>query len=201
MLDCLGNIKRNFKAIHGNRQLRLKILIGFLYFITISITFYPLCNIHADEGSFKRFIDPKARYELQYPATMEIEFNGPDQVRIFHPRAPFRIHVFIEKRRQPGKPDSTALLTSLAGRLEKEMGKIEILDAKSPIKGDKRHGYAVFRFKNSRGVDLTQLVRYFVAKDRVLQLIISDKSKGYANIKPIFDKTCNSLKIFKESLK
>lgn len=201
MRDRPGNIKPNFKDIHGNRQLYHKIFIGFLYFITIFIVFDPFRHIFADEGSFTRFMDPKARYQLQYPATMEIEFNGPDQVKIFHPKVAFRIHVFIEKRRQPGKPDASALLTSLAGRLEKEMGKIEILDAKSPIKGDKRHGYAVFRFKNSRGVDLTQLVRYFVAKDRVLQLIISDKSKGYANIKPVFHKTVNSLKIFKETLK
>lgn len=151
-------------------------------------------------GLYKRHVDPAGRYTLEYPATMDARFNGPDELVISHPKAPFRIYLIIVDRRKGNPPDARELLKAMAKQLEKEVGRIRILDAKAPINGDKRQGYAIFQFKNSRGVDLTQLAHCYAAKNKVLQLIISDRSKGYENIKPVVEKVHKSLKILSEDL-
>jgi hypothetical protein len=187
----------NSNAITG---LAIKGLIALKSLAFILVASYPAWGANP-AALYKRHSDPKGRYSLEYPATMNARLQGPDQLAISHPKAPFRIYVFIENRKQKGTPNAASLLKKLAKNLEKELGKIEILDAKSPVKGDKRHGYAIFRFSNSRGVDITQLVHYFVAKDRALQLIISDRSKGYENVKPVVEKVHKSLKIINNNLK
>lgn len=160
--------------------------------------------VHAaesDEAAYKQYTDPGRRFIFDYPATMKVKSESPDDVQIFHPKASFRISVFVEKRKN--KPDLTAenLLAVLKKELAKQTKDFTVL-GEGKLEGlTGSQGYVVVSFRDKKGIQLVQLVQYYVAPKACLQMTISDRPWGFKNLEPVIKKVHGSLRIIDPSLK
>ncbi len=150
---------------------------------------------------YKAYMDPARRFALDYPSTMKVETVGVDSVTISLPAAAFRITVFIAKRPKARSADAKPLLDALKKSLKIIVTDLVVLEEGRLPGESKAQGYVIFSFKNSRGVSLTQLVHYYVSRERTLQLTISDRSEGFKNLEKIIRKIHGSLRILDRDLK
>ncbi len=150
---------------------------------------------------YRQYLDPAGRFSFEYPATMKLEMVSNDEVRVYHPAASFRISVFLEQRQ--GKRNLTAetMLAILKKRLQEEMKNVSVLgQGKLPdLSGSQ--GYIAVSFTDKKGIQLIQMVQYYVSEDRFLQMTISDRPAGFKNLETVIRKVQQSLKILKPKLK
>lgn len=150
---------------------------------------------------FTQYTDPGHRFILDYPATMKVEAENPDQVRIYHPKATLRITVFVEKRPRKAVRSADLLLRIFKKKLKQSMADVSILEeGKLPGLGGSQ-GYIICAFKNRKGIQLVQLVQYYVTDDRTLQLTISDRPEGFKNLADVVREIHRSLRIVDPQLR
>ncbi|MCA1959274.1 MAG: hypothetical protein LDL33_00660 [Desulfomonile sp.] len=154
----------------------------------------------ATDAGYTQYRDPLGRFAFDYPSTMEVRSTNPDQVSIFHPSASLRISVFVEKRARRGEAKAGPFLASFKERLKLDMKDAVVLDESEAQKGSDS-GHLVCAFKDRRGLEHVQLVHYVVGEDKVLQMIISDRPSGFANLEPVIRKVHGSLQILGRGLK
>ena len=163
---------------------------------------FPSHNALAAAGSkaFKTYTDPLKRFSIKFPATMKVEESNPDEIRIYHPNATFRINISIENRLKKGPPDTTAFIKAFKPNLKLETKQLEILKEGSSknIKG--AQAYLIYAFTDKRGIRLMQLCQYYATEDRFLQLIITDRIEGFRNLEKIISEIHESFKILKPNL-
>jgi hypothetical protein len=163
---------------------------------------FPSHNALAAAGSkaFKTYTDPLKRFSIKFPATMKVEEPNPDEIRIYHPNATFRINISIENRLKKGPPDATAFIKAFKQNLKLETKQPEILKEGSSknIKG--AQAYLIYAFTDKRGIRLMQLCQYYATEDRFLQLIITDRIEGFRNLEKIITEIHESFKILKPNL-
>jgi hypothetical protein len=151
------------------------------------------------QDGFTKYADPAGRFTFDYPTTMTLKTAGENEVKIFHPAATLRISVFIQDRQKKG-PVTAETVADLFRKLKQEMKDSSILE-EGKIKGlDGTQGYTILLYKDHRGLQLVQLVQYYIADERVLQMVISDRTEGFKNLEKVIRKIHNSLKILKPSL-
>lgn len=155
----------------------------------------------AQDALYKHYTDPEGRFGFDYPSTMKVQTPSNDEVKVYHPGAGFRITVFVEK--SPGKSKLTAsnLLAASKKQLEEEAREVSVIGQGKLPGIDGSQGYIVVSFRDARGTRLVQMVQYYVADDRFLQMTIADRAEGYKNLEPVVQKVHNSLKILKPQLK
>ncbi len=158
-------------------------------------------NLLAQTSGFTKYTDREQRFSFEYPSTMRASAAGNDEVRVTHPGATLRIMVLVEMRRRPGKASAELLLDAFKKTLKDEMKNVTVLEeGKLPgLQG--AQGYVVCSFKDLRGIQLVQLVQYYVTEDRVLQMTISDRPEGFKNLEKVVRKIHQSLRILKPKLK
>ncbi len=163
---------------------------------------FPFHNALAAAGSkaFKTYTDPLKRLSIKFPATMKVEEPNPNEIRIYHPNATFRINISIENRLKKGPPDATAFIKAFKQNLKLETKQPEILKEGSSknIKG--AQAYLIYAFTDKRGIRLMQLCQYYATEDRFLQLIITDRIEGFRNLEKIISEIHESFKILKPNL-
>lgn len=154
----------------------------------------------AAEPGFIQYTDPLRRFIFDYPATMKVQASKPDEVKIFHPGATFRITVFVEKRPRTTSTKAEDLLEAFKKKLKEEMKDVSIIqEGKLPhLQGSQ--GYVICSFKNAKGLQLVQLVQYYVTRDRLLQLTVSDLPQGFKNLWQVIEKIHHSLRIVNPDL-
>jgi hypothetical protein len=159
------------------------------------------CSVMAAPPGFATYIDPSRRFALDYPATMKVQVAGPNEVKFFHPQATFRIYVFIQKRPRKSTAAVEPLLKAFKKKLNEEMKDVSFQGEgkHAKLKGAQR--YLICSFTNAKGIRLTQLVQYVVTEDRILQLIVSDRPKGFKNLEKVIRQIHASLRILSPSLK
>lgn len=152
------------------------------------------------EDAFKHYIDPERRFVFDYPPTMTVKSLGQDEVKIFHPNATLRIGIFVQDRPKKSVPKAEAV-ADLFAKLKQEMKDCRVLEQGKLAGLDGAQGYTVYSFKDHSGMQLVQLVQYYVADDRVFQMIISDRPEGFKNLEKVIRKIHNSLRILNPRLK
>ena len=169
--------------------------------VLVTVGWSVMAHAAADEAAYKQYTDPRRRFLFDYPATMRVKSVGPDDVQIFHPAASFRISVFVEKRAE--KPGLTAdnLLTALKKELAKQSKDFSVLGEGKLDGVPGSQGYVVVSFLDKRGTQLVQLVQYYVAANRWLQMTISDRPWGFKNLEPVIKRVHQSLRIIDPALK
>lgn len=167
--------------------------------------FFAACLIHGycapsfGESGLKAYHDVKGRFSIDYPVAMTLDASNPDEIRIFHPSASFRINIDIIKRPKKSSRDAKPFMNAVKSNLKEEFTDVKIID-EGHADNDPSQLYLLCSFTDRRGVRLTQLTQVYLAEERILQLIISDKPEGFRNLAGIIDKIRNSLKIMKSSL-
>ncbi len=131
---------------------------------------------------------------------MTVKSPGPDEVKIFHPAATFRISAFVQDRSKKSTPKAEDV-TDLFEKLKQEMKDCTVLEQGKLAGLDGVQGYNIYSFKDHRGMELVQLVQYHIAEDRVLQMIISDRTEGFKNLEKVIRKIHNSLKVLNTKLR
>lgn len=164
------------------------------------LTVAPGGNAYGSNAVYKRYTDPSSRFSFDYPATMAVTAANPDEVKISHKGATLRINVFVEKRTRKGKTAVEPLLEAFKSRLKQEMKEASILEQGKLPGSDESQGYIICSFRDQRGIMYVQLVQYFVTEDSVVQMIISDRPKGFANLETVIRKVHASMKIDRENL-
>jgi hypothetical protein len=155
----------------------------------------------AEDTGFTSYKDPEQRFSFEYPSTMKVRVAGNDEVRVTHPGATLRIMVLVEKRRRPGTASASLLLDAFKKTLKEEMKDVAVLEEGKLAGLQGAQGYIVCSFKDLRGIQLVQLVQYYVTEDRVLQMTISDKPEGFKNLEKVVRKIHQSLRILNPKLK
>jgi hypothetical protein len=132
---------------------------------------------------------------------MEVAASNPDEVTMFHPAATLRVNVFVEARPPRAIPSAELLLEIFKKRLKEEMLDVSILEEGK--RGDRgaSQGYVICSFKDKRGIFVVQLVQYYVTRDRLLQLIISDRPEGFKNLADVIRKIHHSFRVIDPTLK
>ncbi len=154
----------------------------------------------AAEVLYKRYTDSKGRFAFEYPSTMEVRRPGPDEVKIYHPKASLRISVFLENRPTKKPADVRPFLDALETQLKRDKQDVKILE-QGHLPGPKdRQGYLICYFVESGGAKRVQLVQYFVSETRVLQMVIFDHPEGFKNLHPVIRHIHRSLEIIKPTL-
>ncbi len=153
------------------------------------------------EPGFKQYTDPSRRFILDYPGTMKVSVRKPDEVIFSHPKASLSIRIVIEKRPRTKVADANALLLAFKTKLKEEKRHAAILEeGKLPgLAGSQ--GYLICSFKNRKDIRVVQLVQYYVAKNRFLLLIISDRLEGFKNLAQVIRKIHRSLRIIDPQLR
>lgn len=152
------------------------------------------------QNAFKQYADPGRRFAFDYPSTMTVKNQGPDEVKIFHPAATLRISVFVQDRPKKSPPKAE-VVADLFEKLKQEMKDCTVLEQGKIAGLDGAQGYNIISFKDHRGIQLVQLVQYYIAEDRLLQMIISDRTEGFKNLEKVIRRIHNSLKILNPKLK
>jgi hypothetical protein len=158
-------------------------------------------NLLAEDTGFTRYTDPEQRFSFEYPSTMKIRAAGDNEVRVIHPGATLRIMILVEKRRRPGTASADLLLAAFKKTLKAEMKDVAVLEEGKLAGLPGAQGYIICSFKDLRGIQLVQLVQYYVTEDRVLQMTISDRPEGFKNLVKVVRKIHRSLRILKPGLK
>ena len=178
------------------RLLRILVL-GLLGTLTVSLL---TGSVAATDGGFTRYNDPEQRFTFDYPSTMKVRAAGNDEVKIIHPGATLRITVLVEKRRRTTTASAEVLLDAFKKTLKAEMKDATILEEGKLPGLEGSQGFIVCSFKDLRGIQLVQLVQYYVTEDRVLQMTISDRPEGFKNLEPVIRKIHQSLRILNSKL-
>lgn len=177
--------------------------LGYLVLCAIALSCVPAIAAQpsGQDGAYKRYADPQRRFAFEYPATMNVQAPNPNEVKIFHPQASFRIAVFVTERQSKAAISAEQLLEALTKRLQEEMQDVSILQrGKLPgLAGSQ--AYLVVSFKDPKGMQLVQLVQYYVAPDRSLQLTISDRPQGFKNLASVIKRVHHSLRILAPALR
>jgi hypothetical protein len=85
--------------------------------------------------------------------------------------------------------------------LQEEMKKVSVL-GEGKLEGlQGSQGYVAASFTNQKGVQMVQMVQYYVSEDRFLQMTFSDRAEGFKNLETVIRKIHQSLKILKPKLK
>ncbi len=150
---------------------------------------------------YKLYTDPEGRFSFEYPATMKVQSPNNDEVKVYHPGAGLRISVFVEKRPAKSKLTAQNLLAASKKQLEEEARDVSVMGEGKLPKLEGSQGYVVVSFRDAKGTQLVQMVQYYVAEDRFLQMTIADRAQGYKNLEPVVQKVHHSLKIIKSQLK
>lgn len=181
---------------------RLEHLLCKLIFLAaiLSATLGRPISAEAAEPGFNQYTDPGRRFIFDYPSTMQVHASNPDEVKIFHPGATLRISVFIEKRPRSTTANAEDLLAAFNKKLKEEMKDVSIIQQGKLQHLQGPQGYVVCSFKNRKGIRLVQLVQYYVTKDRLLQMTISDLPQGFKNLWKVIDKIHRSLRIVNPDL-
>jgi len=178
------------------------ILVFLLFFMNgYSAVYASASRITEARVKYKAYIDPGRRFALDYPSTMKVQATDPDAVKFSLPGTAFRITVFIAKRPKPRSADAKPILDALKKSLKVIVTDLAVLEEGGRPGGSKDQRYVIFSFKNPRGVSLTQLVHYYVSRERTLQLTISDRSEGFKNLEKVIRKIHGSLRIIDRNLK
>jgi hypothetical protein len=157
--------------------------------------------VTATEPGYTHYVDPQQRYALDYPSTMKIRKPNPKEIEIFHPRATLRITVSVEKRQDKQPPNARLLIEALKKKLKEEQKNVTIVEqGKAPGMAGAQ-AYMICSFKDNRGMRFVQLIQYYVSKDRLLLMIISDRLQGFKNLETVIRKIHHSLKILNPKLK
>jgi len=172
--------------------------------IIIAAVCFCLTPLFADpsfgQSAFKEYTDPGRRFSFEYPATMTVQTSNPDEVKIFHPGATLRITVFIQDRPKKSAPKAEAV-TELFEKLKQEMKDSKVLEQGKLPGLDGAQGYTVFSYRDHRGLELVQLVQYYIAEDKILQMIVSDRTEGFKNLEKVIRKIHASLRILNPKLR
>ncbi len=158
-------------------------------------------HVFGQEALYKQYIDPAGRFSFEYPATMKLETVSNDEVKIYHPAASFRISTFVGQIQGKSKLTADLLLAALKKRLQEEMKNVSVLGEGKLAGLQGSQGYVAVSFTDKKGVGLVQMVQYYVADDRFLQMTISDRPEGFKNLEIVIRKIHQSLKILKPKLK
>lgn len=151
------------------------------------------------EDGFNTYIDTKGRFSIEYPSTMTVDTSVPDELTIFHPSATLRIRLNIIDRPKKSSRDTKVFIDALKQNLREEFRDAVVLE-EGHSSSDPSQAYILCSFTDKRGVKLTQLTQVYLAEERILQLIISDKPEGFKNLGSIINRIRNSLKILKPFL-
>jgi len=160
----------------------------------------PVPAVSSEKG-FKQYVDPAKRFAIDYPAAMKVAAVRLDEVKIFHPEASLRINVFIDQRPGKAAADAGSLLAAFKKNLKDEMKAASVIEEGKLPGLEGSQGYVICSFKDGRGITMVQLVQYYVAAEKLLQLIISDRPEGFRNLGEVIRKIHRSLKILSPSLK
>lgn len=204
MEKCLKFLENKYRDMdrrrHALRQWLL--LVGALtILITVSTTIVPAQQARPIERGFARYTDPAGRFSLDYPATMKVETAQPEEVKIYHPGASLRITIFVARRKNQKVRDADLLLAIFRKRMQEEMKDFSILEEGKLAGLAGSQGYLICSFRDPRGIQLVQVVQYVVAKDRLLQVIISDRPEGFKNLADVIRKVHRSLHVTDALLK
>ena len=109
--------------------------------------------------------------------------------------------VFVENRAGKTAPGAEALLGAFKKGLEEEMKEVSVLEeGKLPgIEGSQ--AYLICAFKDKRGIQLVHLVQYYVTKERMLQMNISERPAGFRNVLDVVRRIHQSLRILSPQLR
>ncbi|MEJ2715564.1 MAG: hypothetical protein P8182_00235 [Deltaproteobacteria bacterium] len=161
----------------------------------------PVGAATGSQSGYKKYEDPLGRFSFEYPATMKVTATSPDHVKVTHPKATLRINIFIQKRPRKRDPRVRPVLEALKRALKQDMKDASVIEeGKLRGPGD-RQGYLICSFRDQRGIKYVQLVHYAVSEDRLLQMIISDRPRGFKNLEKVIRKIHHSLKIHNPKLK
>jgi len=191
---------RNDTNFHNHYRTLNAVLFLFFFFVQACM-FLAAGNALAIEEGFKQYKDPRQRFTFDYPATMQVVAANPDEVKISHPKATLRVTVFVEERPKKAVPTGPALVETIKKNLKDELKGASILEEGTlpGLKG--AQGYVICFFKDRRGMELVQLLQYYVVEDRLLQMIISDRPEGFKNLQKVIRQIHQSLRITKPDLK
>jgi hypothetical protein len=172
-----------------------------LWLITALLAALATCAFAAGTGAaYKQYTDPGKRFIFDYPSTMEVLSENPDAVKVFHPSVSFRISVFIEKRKTKSMRTAEEFVAAFRKRLEEEMSNVTVL-GQGKLNGlEGSQAFLVVSFRDAKGVQLVQLVQYYVAEERFLQMTISDRPEGFKNLETVIRRVHNSLKVIDANL-
>jgi hypothetical protein len=132
---------------------------------------------------------------------MKLSESETGQVTVYHPGASLVIRIFIEKRPQTTITDAKALLQAFKRKLKEEKNDATILEEGRLPGLEGSQGYLICSFENRKRIRVVQLVQYYVAKDRFLLLIISDRLEGFKNLAEVIRKIHRSLRIIDPQLR
>lgn len=186
------------KAASGNfyiTSIITALILVVLIFLSVALSGAP------SDGSFKIFKDKLNRFSIKIPVTMEIHYSNPDEIRIYHPKATFRINISIEKRLKEGKPDATAFMQAFKQNLKLETNQLKILKEGQSSTLPGAQAYLIYSYADKRGIRLMQLYQYYATNDRFFQLFITDRVEGFKNLEKVISDIHGSLKILKPDLK
>ncbi len=182
--------KRIFSAICFLKLVGLTMMTFFIAAVASP------CN--AEDG-FSHHVDPKGRFSLEYPSTMTVQAKSEDETIFSHGSASMRMSVDVIKRPKKASRDTKAFINAIKQNLKDEFKDVTIV-SEGASASDPNQMYLVYSFTGRRGVKLTQLTQVYLADERILQLIISDRSEGFRNLDSAIQRIQNSLKILKPSL-
>ncbi|MBI5569484.1 MAG: hypothetical protein HY914_06015 [Desulfomonile tiedjei] len=153
------------------------------------------------DKAYKTYVDPQRRFSFEYPATMSVKSPNPNEVRVLHPQASFRIAVFVEERSGKTPLSADQLLEALTKKLQEEKKDVSVLQHGKLPKLAGSQAYLVASFKEPNGMEFVQLVQYYVAPDRILQMTLSDRPQGFANLASVIKRVHSSLRILAPALR
>ncbi len=175
-------------------------IIGFL-FLTGSMCWLTLGPVLAEDSPYKQYVDPAGRFSFEYPATMKLEAAQKDEVTVYHPATLFHISVSVRQLRGKSNLNADVLLAAWKKALQEEMKNVSVL-GEGKLEGlQGSQGYVAASFTNKKGLQMVQMVQYYVSEDRFLQMSISDRAEGFKNLETVIRKIHQSLKILKPKLK
>ena len=178
----------------------LSVRIPVILFIVAGLTSIYIEVSHASESQYTQYVDSEGRFRFEYPTTMTVQRHGPDYVSVFHPKASLRISVFIENRQSKSTVQVKPFLDALKNQLVKEHALVKVLE-EGHLPGPKnRQGYLICYYIDKKGSKYVQLVQYYVTKRRILQMVISDRPKGFKNLQAVIRKIHHSLRVNEQKL-
>ncbi len=153
------------------------------------------------DRAYRTYVDPQRRFSFDYPVTMTVKSPNPNEVRVLHPQASFRIAVFVEERSGKTPLNADQLLEAVTKKLQEEKKDVSILQRGKLPKLAGSQAYVVASFTDPSGMQLIQLVQYYVAPERILQMTLSDRPQGFANLASVIGRVHSSLRILAPALK
>ncbi len=188
-------------VMHARQHRRIKIVRVFMALAAAVCTFlFTALACSAQEGGYKKYVDPRDRFSFDYPASMSCNQITPDDVTFSHPSASLRIAVLVEPRKTEKPLDPQPLLESVKKSLAESAKDAAVLEQGQLPGIPGAQGYLVCTFKDKNGRKVMQLVQYYVAADKMFQMIISDRPQGFLNVEKVIRHIHRSLKIMKPAL-